>query len=46
MIGGLQNRLDETMAEMEKPFDKTGTRLVDLLDPGNATNISYQTCTK
>lgn len=42
MIGGLQNRLDETMAEMEKPFDKTGTRLVDLLDPGNATNISYQ----
>ena len=40
--GTLENRLDETMAEIEKPFDKTGTRLVDLLDPGSATNISYQ----
>ena len=40
--GTLEKRLKETMAEIEKPFDKTGTRLVDLLDPGSATNISYQ----
>ena len=40
--GTLEKILKETMAEIEKPFDKTGTRLVDLLDPGSATNISYQ----
>ena len=42
MIPSFEKRLKETMAEIEKPFDKIGTRLVDLLDPGSATNISYQ----
>ena len=40
--GTLEKRLNETRAEIEKPFDKTGTRLLDLLDSGSATNISYQ----
>jgi len=42
MIPSFEKRLKETMAEIEKPFDKTGTRLLDLLDSGSATNISYQ----
>jgi len=40
--GTLENSLKETMAELQKPFDKTGTRLIDLLETSSATNISYR----
>ena len=38
----LENSVKETMAELQKPFEKIGTKLIDLLDPSSATNISYR----
>ena len=38
----LENILKKTVTELQKPFDKAGTKLVDLLDPSSATNISYR----
>ena len=38
----LENSVKETMAELQKPFEKIGTKLIDLLNPSSATNISYR----